>query len=174
MKHALFCFVLLCFAFSSSAQNVEDIISKDGGIIHVSEVVQTPGVSKDDLFSNCIVWISEHINSPKTAIQTENQQAGIITLKSMVPASSSGNYYWKFNLTIQMKEGRYKYDFTNIMYCPSEETRLNIAELGYIIQDSPIEEYKWDDAIKWRENTYLIFESTIKSLKKKMVEESGW
>jgi len=73
-----------------------------------------------------------------------------------------------------MKEGRYKYDFTNIMYCPSEETRLNIAELGYIIQDSPIEEYKWDDAIKWRENTYLIFESTIKSLKKKMVEESGW
>ena len=170
----MFCFVLLFIAFSSSAEIVEDIVSKDGGIIHVSEVVQTPDVPKDDLYSNCIVWISEHIDSPKTAIQTENQQAGVITLKSRVPYSKSKDYYWEFKLTIQIKDGRYKYDFTNIMYCPTVETRRSIAELGYVIQDKPIEKYEWDDAINWRENTYRIFAMTINSLKKKMAEKSEW
>ena len=174
MKQIAISFALLFVALNSYAQAVNDIVINEGGYTHITEVVQVPNLSKDDLYSNCIIWLSEHIYSAKNAIQTENQQAGLVTVKSHIIAEHP-SYMWTFKLTVQMKDGRYKYDITNIAYCATPQTKQNfLSEIGYDIKDVPVEQYHWKDTSNWKRDLYLLFAPTISSLKKKMAEKSDW
>ena len=159
---------------NSLEQNAENTVSREDGIIHISEVVQVPSLKQDVLFTNALLWISDNIKTPKSAIQTENQQAGLISLKSIIPFFGEDSWH-EFTMTIQVKDGRYKYDISNIYYCLSDYVKKIGADHGKIYTDKPIDEVDaFKEASNWKVHTYSIFSTMIDSLKKGMSKNNEW
>lgn len=57
------------------------ILSMEDGVVHFTEVVKVEGVSADDLYTNALTWISKQFNNPKSVIQTQEKEAGLIIIK---------------------------------------------------------------------------------------------
>lgn len=138
------------------------IVEKENGIIHVSEVVPVEGVGKADLYANCMAWLSEYYKNPKEVIESESEQAGIVSIQSKIVF---GQYTaWEYKLSIQVKDGRYKYDFYNIYdraYPPFEKQSRTIEEAVQNVRD-------------WRGRIYKYFGPIIDSMKNRMKVESDW
>ena len=159
---------------NSLEHNAENTVSREDGIIHISEVVQVPSLKQDVLFSNALLWISGNINTPKAAIQTENQQAGLITLKSTLPAFTEDTWF-EFTMAIQVKDGRYKYDISNINYCLSAKLKKMGEDMGETFTDKPIDEIvDFKQASNWKVYTYSKFSTVIDTLKKGMSKNNDW
>ena len=171
-KILLFILALLCCYNLFSQSNV--VSKDDSGMIHLSEVVQVPDQSKDEIYENCIIWASESISYPKDAIQSENQQVGLITIKSRI-LTNDEDFWWRFNMTIQIRDGRYKYDITNIAHCYSDKVKRIYSDVGLPTGDVPLEKADFvNKSLNWETEVYNLFSSLINSLKKKTSEDNNW
>lgn len=138
------------------------IVEKIDGIIHVSEVVPVERINKADLYANCLAWLSENYKNPKEIIQSENEAAGLISIKTKIVL---GEYTtWEYTMSVQIKDGRYKYDIYNIY----ERVRPPFEKDSKTIEESlrPVDD--------WRGRIMKYMGPTIESLKNRMKEESDW
>lgn len=94
----------------------------DGGLAIISEVVPVQNKTRTELYQDVLIWISKTFKNPKTVIQTKDADLCLVTLKSTILTESSGyqelhsDEWYTFNLSIQAKDGRYKYVFSDIVY----------------------------------------------------------
>ena len=126
--------LLLFYAFLpilAVAETVDAITIKDGEVV-ITEVVKTEGKSQSAIYKDALLWVNETFNSPKTVIQTKEADLGLITLKTIVVISN--DYYGKLsqwytiNVSIQAKDGRYKYEISDIVY------NFDLSDIGEFIK----------------------------------------
>lgn len=116
--------VLLSLVVNVEAQDsdIQNGFKLDGGLAIITEVVPVQNKTKMELYQDALIWISKTFKSPKTVIQTKDADLGLVTLKSTIFIESSGyqelhdDEWYTFNLSIQAKDGRYKYVFSDIVY----------------------------------------------------------
>lgn len=134
--------------------------NKDGDI-HFSEVVQVPNSTANDLYFNAISWVNDTYNSPKTVIQTNDKELGLITIKAITNKGSFS--YTKFTMTIQVKDGRYKYDIYDIVIKMSGEYTAGMPDKTY--------QTLMDEGLDWKASAQKAFGNIVSTLKKQMSSE---
>lgn len=114
MKY-LFLFIVLNFLTSTLSFSQNDticgILPQKNGLVFYTEVVEKKGASANQLYSTAKIWISESFKEsrPVTQADVENSTLSIKGLLNDHDKSKIG-----FNLNIQFKDGKYKYEITNI------------------------------------------------------------
>ena len=144
-----------------------------------TEVVQIEGISKQSLYQRARSWANDVFKSSKNVIQIDDKETGEIAGKAIFNATISWNALGKrtaetpvnFKFQIIVKEGKYKYIFTDF-----NET----AYYGYLLTSAKDNPYKTKGVGKknmdmiWvslQESTEYKIGSLVSSLKKAMQEK---
>lgn len=136
MQKLFLTLISLCLFTSIKAKDStsSNYLMKYGELV-ISEVVPVDHKSKDALFQDAIIWINNNFNSPKTVIQTKDSDLGLITLKSIAIQSEDyegrPSQWFTFSLSIQVKDGRYKYEFSNL------EWNWDLSDIGKFVKRKP-------------------------------------
>ncbi len=119
---------------------------KDGRVFY-SDVITIENASTNDLYSTSKIWIAETFHDAKDVIQTDVENS-LITLKALIPVPDDVNQKLRVNMIIQFKEGRFKYEITNIYFVINAIDLDNPIEKVPAFTDCKIETLqKFDDAI---------------------------
>jgi hypothetical protein len=110
--------LFLSIATCAQAQKLSDTPNlprnAETGKVSYMAVVEAPGVSKELLKQRGLEWIATNLHSRDGVPPVENKEIGsiIVPLEQhfTVRGIPAGVY---ITLTLYLKEGRYKYDFTN-------------------------------------------------------------
>ena len=137
---------------------------EDGELV-ITEVVQVKDKSQDTLFQDALLWINSTFNNPKSVLQTKDKDLGLITLKTRIVHGldyyGKPNQWYDINMSIQVKDNRYKYEIKDIIY------NFDLSELGEFIK-RPINVTNE----KLIQEVITNINPTIESLKKQMSKQS--
>lgn len=159
---------LICFG--AKAQ-VKDIVKKIDGVITISEVVAAENMTANEIYSNVLLWANSVYNSPKTVIQNQDKELGLVTIKARKMESESLGLGFEYHLSIQAKDGRYKYTINNI----TRRITPNSISDG-IVDDAPLEHMVIENGIDdWQSFTLNIFIELISTLKNTVAStDNNW
>lgn len=87
---------------------------KDGRVFY-SEVIHIENASANDLYSTSKIWVAETFHDAKNVIQTDVENS-LVKLKGLIPVTDDVNLKLRVRMTIQFKEGRCKYEISNIYF----------------------------------------------------------
>ncbi len=132
-KLLLITLVSLCFTNIKS----QDFPKNANGEIEFTEVIET-NLSKTKLYSNAQEWIAKTFGDYKSVIQFEDNENG----KLIIKGNSNVNYIGRtefmqtkemisYTLTIEVKEGKYRYKLDNVFITQSTNV------LGSIVHSKP-------------------------------------
>ncbi|WP_375436670.1 DUF4468 domain-containing protein [uncultured Hymenobacter sp.] len=123
-KFYLSALLLFALAGSATAQKTKyagyDRLPKDSTTHKVvyTAVVPVAGASKDELYNRGREWFARTFNDANRVLRMDDRTAGtligsgIITQPALEAFSSGNNYH--FNLAVYVKDGRFKYELTDI------------------------------------------------------------
>lgn len=80
-------------------------------------IKEYPNVGKDKIFDAAMRWISLNFKSAKSVIDYQDKTAGTIVAKGILGDLDIGtmfNYALGFTLTFDAKDGKARYNFTNL------------------------------------------------------------
>lgn len=139
MKKLLF-IATLFFCLTANAQQDEKmhgILPVKNEKICYSEVVEVPGVSKDELYNRAYTWFVKTYKSAKDVIQMADKESGKIIGKGWFTHPFS-KIKTEHSVTIMVKDGRYKYIITDFIF----NDKMVIAGLLTTFNDPLEETYK--------------------------------
>lgn len=133
-----------------------------------SEVVELPGKTSEQLYSTAREWFAEMFNSANNVLQMDDPIAGKLIGKGTTHVSESYvtggiasipvtlDWYPNFTIKIYIKDGRYKYELTDILikssmsvsnssqmetpfklYLDQKEYYKNASDADWLINNSP-------------------------------------
>lgn len=117
----LLLFILLFQLNSIIAQEIIFPIDENTGKIVFSEVVQVDGKSKNDLYFSARKWFVNSFKSSQNVIQLDDKDEGLIVGKANLDVRLSSKHrqnagHVSFTVKIEFKDGRYRYNFTNLWH----------------------------------------------------------
>lgn len=82
-----------------------------------SEVVNCPGVSKEQLYHRAVEWYNATFNSMKAAIENADKESGTFYAHGIIPLhyGRKGEHNISFSVNISVKDGKYKYTLSNFV-----------------------------------------------------------
>jgi hypothetical protein len=87
--------------------------------ISISQVVEVPGVSKAELYSRAREWFAKTFGSSKAVLEMDDREAGKLVGTFNTPLKMASGVgvsldmlLWR-GITIDLKDGKYRYTFTN-------------------------------------------------------------
>jgi hypothetical protein len=111
-----------CFLLVSVLVGAQDLpVDPTTNLITYSEVVETPGVSKADLYVRAGTWFSRTFKSSKSVLELQDKEAGKLIGKGVIPviikvpimgATDAGTV--SATITVLCKDGKYKYVIDNL------------------------------------------------------------
>jgi hypothetical protein len=127
MKKNIICFVFALILITKSsliAQKIEkDSIS--GNYISVG-IVPIDSISKDNLYSRSLEWITLNYKSAKDVIQLSNKEDGKIICKGTFPVSLYLKEGWiEHTLTLDFKDNKFRYTYSSFSYYSSGSGRVS-------------------------------------------------
>ncbi|MFN8347473.1 MAG: DUF4468 domain-containing protein [Spirosomataceae bacterium] len=177
MKKTLLFLLLLCFSGIAFCQKYK--IDEDTKLITYSEVIEVPNVSKDELYLRANTWLSRAFKSAKAVIDVQDKEAGKIIAKGnvmtiikvpLVGKQEAGAV--EMTITIQTKDGKYKYTVDNLQHSKPFNTPGNWASIGPLEQEKAKagmmvrpSNSEWKDL---KEDAFKSIESMVEDLKKAM------
>lgn len=164
-----FLFLLLCVCCANGIMKAQGdlskIVTQTNGRIAISEIIQTSDVNAKDLYTKALLWVSQTFKSPKSVIQVQNPEIGLLTIKAQTSVTSLGSI--EYSMTLQFKDGRCKYTITDIYFLYSEICH----SAG--VEDTRIEDAKnYLSAGSWKKKIYGEFIPLITSLKHSILKVS--
>lgn len=170
--------VFLLFAVST-AFGQKYKIDDDTKLITYSEVVEVPNVSKDELYLRANTWLSRAFKSAKAVIDVQDKEAGKIIAKGnittiikvpLVGKQDAGAV--EMTITLQTKDGKYKYTVDNLQHSKPNNTPGNWASIGPLEQEKAKagmmvrpSNSEWKDL---KEDAFKTIEGMVEDLKKAM------
>jgi len=164
MKKILIIILLFnCFLSFSQNDSICNILpSKDGKVCYES-VVQIDKSSGAQIYSNSKIWIGNTFKNAKAVIQSDVENSSLV-IKGNIKEDQYSIY--TFTLTLQFKDGRYKYTFTDIHSIFTMGT-----EIDKKIEDLPaLSSCKKNTLLKMD----LIFNSFLNSMKNGLSKNNDW
>ena len=90
---------------------------KENYLLNYEEVVEVPGLSKDELYDKLRRFVVINYNSANNVIQLDDKDSGNIIVKGLLPYNINwmgvSSYNSRHTLDIKVKDGRYKYKITS-------------------------------------------------------------
>lgn len=128
----LFFTALLCFTFTYAFAQYDTLCNaiplKDGRLTYTG-VVDIKDASAKELYSNTKIWIAETFVSPKTVIKSDVENSSVM-LSGLIFDSDINSVQYRINFTLQFKDGRYRYELTNInLYITKMKNKNPIEEI---------------------------------------------
>jgi hypothetical protein len=130
--------VICCILFSFHSYSQDTLASAKG---QLTDIVRVESVSKEDLYNRAKIWFARNFKSSKDVIQLEDRELGKIIGKGNIPYEASAFWpgtnfsgYFEFMLTIEIKDGRYRYfveDLKHVSY-------KNGCSGGNLSQEKPL------------------------------------
>jgi len=125
------------FANAQEVQNVQLPINKETNLIEYTELVTVDStMTQDELYTKAREWMALNFKSANSVIQMDDKNAGIIIGKGNIPVTG-GKYLADgkidFTLKIQVKNGRFKYWFTDFVHASYKEGYSG----GHLENDKP-------------------------------------
>jgi hypothetical protein len=126
---------LLLYTTTSYCQELQLPIDENTQKVTYENVKEVDNTSKAELYYRAISWVNKTYKSSKDVIQYSDKDVGKIILKptyfsyvkSLFGSVLIGQ--WNYVLTIQVKDNKYKYTFTDFY---EEATNKNCKSLGAI------------------------------------------
>jgi hypothetical protein len=173
MKHILLIFFLLPIV----------ALSQKDTIVAYSGVIRIENVSKDELYQRARAWMADAFKNSKEVLQVQDKETGELIgngiVESYIPynniAGKGDVGAWSsFKISIWVKDGRYKYEITDINNTSLSSPTLEGFGLLTSSQESKV---KWSMIRQSKMNEFLLkyrigidkkMESIISSLKNAM------
>lgn len=185
MKHLLL-FTLLVIGvngfsqFDTSTEHLRELeIDSTTNKIVFTEVVQTPGVNRSDLYNAAREWFVVSFKSADDVLQMEDKEAGILMGKAFNSVSATTGmgvtipYMLYYTIKLYFKDGRYKYVVTDLIYRSDDNEHQNAVEL-FIVDDYLYKNKskgKFDYMNKqWKRETIKSIDKLISNLKSTMAK----
>jgi hypothetical protein len=118
--------LLLCLSAGLAHAQVADTVKLpvDPATQHITYtgVVQVPGVSQAELYTRAKLWFANTFKSATEVVQADEKEAGIVQGRGWAPISvhfigpkrpTTNLRMWQ-TIKIMVKEGRYRYEITNL------------------------------------------------------------
>ena len=112
------------FVMASIVTNAQSLpVDPDTHLITYSEVIETPGVSKNDLYLRANTWFTRTFKSAKSVLELQDKEAGKLIGKGLIPviikvpimgATDAGTV--ATTITVFCKDGKYKYVIDNLSH----------------------------------------------------------
>lgn len=131
----LFFFIVLTNGINGQ-EKILDIFPQKNGKVTYSAVIQTEGISSDELHNRAKRWVAKNCETVK--IYEPDiivcQRAFVIRIHQFL--ASYDNLYASQTVTIQLKDGRYKYDISDFRL-----KYYSVVNGNSHFADDPIEDY---------------------------------
>ena len=186
MLRLFFIVIVLCGVFCASAQEVDksyvpEIPYNSKEKVSYTEVVQVPDATREQLYLRAKAWFSNAFKDSKEVIQMDDRESGTIMGKgnktiwletAFVPVEVTLH----FTVKVFCKEGRYKYEITDMSYSGWVESYHWKSTTEEMFDDSKV--YKKNKKTRWKYVQYMqktekACEDIANSIKAKMKEEIG-
>lgn len=152
---------LICMGTMAQTDSLSFVAMKNNYYV-ISNVEKAEGFTKAELFKNALVWISDKYSPDQVEIQTKDVEAGLIVLKGFSKLNSTILH----KLTIQLKDGKYKWEISDMYIKPKSQ---------YIPTRSCEDRFSGEGNTPDRFGIiYSWFKTTIQSLENKMLEKDNW
>ena len=86
------------------------------------QVVEAPGFTKNQIYSQVKIWIAENFKSAKSVIEHDDSEAGTLIGNGTIdyPCKgidyiSKGNWKVHFTMRVDVKEGKFRQTFSNLI-----------------------------------------------------------
>lgn len=86
------------------------------------KVFETPGHTRDQIFTSSKIWVAENFKSAKAVIEYESKEEGTLIGNGLIPFPCKGAFdclgkgQWKvrFTMRVDMKDDKFRLTFSNI------------------------------------------------------------
>lgn len=145
MKHQLLVIGLIISSFSYSQINYDS--SKNE--LTYSEVIQLPNKNSNEIYLSIYEWFAKTYNSANSVIQLNDKENGKIIGKGGFTINCIYEYgniktpqtlFINYTQTVQIKDGRFKYEFSNINVKASQNTSTFGIEMYYNVDKKKLVE----------------------------------
>ena len=136
MKKLLFVLAGICTFQQVFSQELP--ISEKTNKITYEGVINIEGATATDLYLKANEWFAIAFNSANNVIQMQDKEAGKLIGKGAIQArlkqygSLKYSGLWNYTLSINTREGRYKYSFTNINHTGRDAYNTTMPDCGLI------------------------------------------
>lgn len=178
MKQLIIALTLLLNTSFFAVQAQNKIPVNDDGQAEYSEVVSQPAsivnpmVSSNELYARALKWVNEFYKNPSTAIQStvEGESIDLKARMRLTETDKKGNVtpsgYMNYTLTIEFKDGKYRYVISKIHQSASSYFDVTRWE------NTESDTYDSKRYPSYVEQTVQYFDELVESLKKRMTEPS--
>lgn len=163
------------------------LTNKGQEVFTFTDVVKIDSISKNELYNRAKLWFATTFNSSKDVLQIEDKDSGQLVGNSLfkysptvfnASARTVGNI--KFTIKIFVKDGRYKYEFTNFIHESNSYSAYGGLDFGLITTDKTCPNPKKNMLSGWNDKVWLDIKNQIEiniiplieSLKKGMLVQS--
>lgn len=165
MKKCLF-LMLMVISVNVMGQTPNYAKRKDGALLLTNVEKVDTVTSMKELYRRALLWVSDMYKNPKSVIQTQDADAGILVVKGNIPGAAKSSYQHK--LMFEFKDGKYRWTISDIYI--NFAAMMNMPQKR--IEDIP--RFKKEDENLNLENLNSDFISYIISFQKKILENDEW
>lgn len=148
--------VLPSLVFAQKNKPVAPVLPMDAetNLISYTGVVDATGVTSKELFKRTIAWAKEFYPIPSSVLQVQDSVNGKIVCKGKFDTKKTKGGQQvagdriMYNLTIQFKEGRYKYEITKVLV----QSSTSIPCEKYFDENDPLAEEHFNTLTQVDEN----------------------
>lgn len=167
---ALIFFIFFINKAFSQQLPIDSITNK----VSFSEVVSIENISKSELYNRAKQWIAITFKSASSVIQLDDKESGIIISKGFsiiyinngIAGIISQKMY--YTLYLHIKDGRYKYNFTDIYYGDSSENACEGIITDKVFMIKGVDKKTLNIWKQYRKETIVTLTELIDNLKKSM------
>lgn len=170
MKNTLLYLLGTLMSFGLTAQ---DLPKNDSGEVEYTEVIVVDSASADQLYTAAKLWFAESFKDANEVLQVQDKEAGELLGKGLfyIPTNRFGYTaiglgFVRFQISISVKDGRYKYSFSNFIH---EGGKQQIYDCGPLDNEKPTVCSK-KIFIEVKEKTNDQINNLIESLKSSMTK----
>ncbi|WPU96208.1 DUF4468 domain-containing protein [Mucilaginibacter sabulilitoris] len=133
MKNILIAFICILFAKNAAAQKDSLAIDENDKYIYY-QTVSEPNLNADTLYNRALYFFKTGNAKDKLKLTTADKAQGVlagnggflVSKKSFVTTHEDGEI--TYTMRIEVKDGKYRYWFTDFVYVPYQRNRYNIYE----------------------------------------------
>lgn len=150
----------------------------DDGTIGWFRIIEVPGKSKEEIYTNLRVWFSESFKNSSEVIKMDDKDLGIIIGNGNVVLNPGKNLFFEhrlgFTLKVEIKDSRFKATLSNLGYYDTNVIgQINPIELIFKI-DPPKKESKKKLKVETKREVSSIFLSIQNAAFANGIAESDW
>lgn len=129
-KKFLLVVAITCISLFTSAQELP--LDAETKKVSYTEVIEVPGVKKDELYIRAHTWFAKTYGSSKSVLEIQDKESGKLLGKGLTdvvfknpPMGTMYGGIVSYTISVIVKEGKYKYSITDFYHDGGTDNRIH-------------------------------------------------